>query len=562
MIGKCYKRRSKDCWSVPDNYWTLVKLNEFYDLEPTKKAQERMQEYREKFNYIFKELLPKLRGVKRRPVEEYILDDYSPTGEYDLYDHQKKMLWAAANFLKLDCGFSFLTDTGTGKSAAMVATIDYLLQNNIIDDVLIVTPAGLKYNIAQEIETHSNLEYNMLVDYGKDQRKGKSGRRWRWTKGGTPIDEYIDGYKEYLDNETDTPIQIVNYNCVALETDRFTSYDLLVGDEWHKLRGRTSNRTKAMLELSDSISKILGATATPVCKDYRDIWSQFQILDDDLFPNRFQTFRDKIAHTYEMKIGKNRTKTEIASWKPDGVEWMGKKMNQRSIKYDLEECVDMPDLIKEEYVVEMPEQLKKLYNELCDTKMLEFGEMGDSDYSYVDASNSLTVVTYERQLSSGVIKVDDEWNYLEPFKVDVVKEILPEDEQAIIWYKHKGVLHMLKDRYENFGVINGDVSDVEKAKTVNQLNDGEIRYIFASVDCTEGWNAQESCRYSIFLENPYTWDKKKQAIGRTYRNGQKKKVIVYNVVATGSLDRRILRAIRDRKELSDELLYEKYFLEG
>ena len=564
-IGKCYKRRSKGCWSVPDNYWTLVKLNEYYDLEPTDEADARMQEYRDKFNYIFKELMPKLRKVKNLPAEEFNLKDFTPGGKYELYDHQKKMLWAASNFLKLDCGFAFLTDTGTGKSAATAATIEYLLQTGEIESCLIVTPAGLKYNMAQELETHSNVDYNLLVDYAKDQRKGKIGRRWRWTKSGVAIDRYIDGYTDYLDNETDAPIQIVNYNCVALETDRFRSYDLLVGDEWHKLRRRTSNRSKAFMKLSKDISKILGATATPVCKDYRDIWSQFQIIDDDLFPNRFQTFRDKIAYTFEMDIGNNRTKTEVSDWKPDGVEWMGKKINQRSIKYDLDECVDMPDLIDKEHVVSMPSELKKLYKELCDKMVLEFGSMGDPDYSYLDATNSLTVVTYERQLSSGVIKIDDEWRLLEDFKVQAAKDIINDEfngEQCIIWYKHRGLLSILKEELEDYQVINGDASDVEKAKIIKGFNNEAFRFIIASVDCTEGWNAQDKCRYSIFLENPYTWEKKKQAIGRLYRNGQDNKVVYYDIVSKGSLDRRILRGLKEGKHLSEELLYETYFKKG
>ena len=579
-IGYCRKRTSKGCWSVPDNAWSIEKLYDYYsDIRPTREANKRLNDYREKMEVLESELLPKLREIKKAP-KEVVLDDidFEFKGKYELYEHQVKMFWAATNFIKAGCGFAYFSDPGTGKTAPAVNVAEFFLEKDPdVSKVLVVTPASIKYNFQEQFEEHSSIGANVLVDYDYDRRKGKEGRRYRWTDPNIPIKEYYSGCNDYLDRETNSPVQVVNYRCIAKEREKFEDYDLVIADEMHYLRGRSSNRSQEFAKLRKEVPKMLGMTATPICKDGLDLFKQMNILDPDLFPNRFKTFRDKVCETIPIEVNQYTTIQKPVAW--PGMDWINDKIYQRAIRYRMDECLDLPQKVYKKVHIEMPKKLNKFYAELVDTKVVEFGEMGSDDYAYVDAVNSLVVVSYERQLSAGFIKVSDpedpepEYVTVSTFKVDELQNQLEEidtkevdgssrGEQVIIWYKHKHLLEEIKKMLDKemegktYRVINGDVPNVAKADASQKFMDNKIDYLVASVDVTEGFQAH-AARYSIFLENNFTHDSRFQAEGRIRRAGQDRKTIYIDIIANGSLDERILDAIQKGQSLSEEALAEE-----
>ena len=585
-VGKCYKRTSKGCWSIPNNYWTLKKIYKEYgesNIKPTKSAKEVLNNYTEKIETIENDLLSKLDTIKTVDRDK-IPVDFDFKGEYELYDHQLKMWWAAKEFLKTGAGFAYFADAGTGKSAPAVNVIEYLLENGYINKALIITPASLKYNFAEQFEIHSDTDYNVLVSYNKDQRKGKSGRRWKWTDSNIPIEEYYEGYNEYLENETNAPVQIVNYKCISKEWKKFKGYDLWLADEVHKLRRRTSNRSKAMRKLSKHIPYRLGMTGTPICKDALDLFSQMNIIDPDILPNRYQNFRDKIAKTFTMEVNGRKIK-QVYDFKPEGIDWLNDKIYKRAIRYRIGECVDLPEKQYERVVVDMPPKVDKFYKELVKNRVGELGEMGDDNYKYVDAANGLVVVSYARQVASGFvgIKEDGEMNYhtLSDFKVKALMDLLERfnDEQVIIWYRHKHLLGLIKDELDKrignkssdlhekeYGVINGEIDSMEKSAVSKNFRKGKLDYILASIDVTEGWQGQ-SAKIAIFLENKFTFDVREQAEGRIHREGQKGDTIFYDIVAKETIDLKILRSIAEGESISEKTLAENIpewapFVEG
>ena len=574
-IGDCYKRKSKRCWSVPDNYWSLYQVMKYYKpLEFTKEAQKRIDEYTEKINHINKELVPKLNTIKEAPVD-VIPVDFEFKGKFDLYPHQIKMWWAGKEFLKAGAGFAFFAEPGVGKSAPAVNVAAYFIEKGLAEKVLMITPATLKYNMAEQFEIHSDLRANVLMSYKKDRRKGKSGRRWRWTKTDVSIEDYYDDYDEYLENEVDSPIQIVNYKCLSKEWKHFKDYDLYIADEFHYLKHRTSNRSKAMKKLSAYIPYRLALTATPITKNALDLFSQFDILDPDIFPNRYQTYRDIIANTFEMEVPNARsTITKVSSFKNKAIEkWLKPKIASRSIRYTTDETLDLIDPRYERIVIDMPPVVERFYKELVSNQVAEIGKMGDENYKFLEAANKLVVVTYARQISQGFINIRDEegndhYHELSDFKVRALIDLLStfSDEQVIIWYRHKFLLEMVKRELDkefkkaggdlegkSYTVINGDYTDLEQASRASEFRKGEYDYILASIDVTEGWQGQ-TAKIGIWLENHFTFDKREQAEGRIYREGQNSKPVFYDIIAKKSIDLRIIKSIYKGESLSEQVL--------
>lgn len=575
-IGYCRKRRSKGCWSVPDNAWSVRELYKYYNnIKPTDEANKRLDEYREKMDLLKKKLYPKLYQIKKAPKKAVLNEiNFDFKGRYELYEHQVKMFWAAINFIEAGCGFAFFSDPGTGKSAPAVNVIEYFLEQEDVNKVLVVTPASIKYNFQEQFEEHSATSTNVLVDYDFDRRKGREGRRFRWTNSEIPIEDYYRGCTDYLDREINSSVQVVNYKCVAKERERFEDYDLVVADEMHYLRGRSSKRAREFAKLRKEVPRMLGMTATPVCKNGFDLWKQINILDPDLFPNRFETYRDKVAKCIPIKVNEYTTIQKPVAW--PGMDWVNKKLRKRSIRYTMDEAADLPNMVHKPVKIEMPKKLKRFYGELVDTQVVEFGDMGSSDYAYVDAANSLVVVSYERQLAAGFIKVSEpeepnpEYVTISNYKVEALKEQLEDidkkdidgssrGEPVIIWYKHKHLLKEIKTMLDedlkdkSYQVINGDTPNMMKADASKRFMNGEIDYLVVSVDCPAGWQGH-AARYSIFLENNYTWGERKQALDRIKRLGQDRKMFIIDIIAIGTLDERIVKSINEGRSLSKKAL--------
>lgn len=572
-VGECRYRSKAGCYSIPNNFWSIQEVFKHYganNVEPTPKAMEVLDRYTVKYRVINQQLMPTLKKIKQLDVEDLQIDHNFKT---EPFEHQVKMFWASKEFLKLDdIGFAYYAEPGTGKSLSAVNTIEYLLKNGHIKKCLVVTPASIKYNFAEQMEEHCNIRASILHDYAFDQRKGReSQRRWRWTDSTIPLSEYYNGNRTYLEIPN-SPVVIVNYDCIAEEWENFKDYDLMVCDEMHYLSRYTSNRSDAVFKLRSHIPKFLGMTATPIRKDVLDLFSQIRIVDDDLFPNKMSTFEEMVAESfYDLEVGERKIR-KIAKFKDSALDMVNEIIYTRGIRYTSDECLNIPKKTYERITVDMPADLEKLYVDLLKDKVAEFGEMGDVDYKYVDASNALSVVTYARQLSAGFINIKDSdgsdnktTHYISDFKVKAMADLLKTfdpGQQVIIWYKHKAVLKMItkvldKMKGKRYAVMNGDVKDpLDKQKISIDFREGKYDYIVASVDVTEGWQGQ-CAKYAIFLENNWTFDKRNQAEGRVHRPGQTQVQVIYDIVAANGYDNRILRGILNGESLSERILMDE-----
>jgi SNF2 family DNA or RNA helicase len=60
--------------------------------------------------------------------------------------------------------------------------------------------------------------------------------------------------------------------------------------------------------------------------------------------------------------------------------------------------------------------------------------------------------------------------------------------------------------------------------------------------------------YMIFLDTPWTNSAYEQAQDRIYRIGTNKSVFIYNLIASGTIDERVLEIVTDKKYLSDYVI--------
>jgi len=572
-IGDCRYRKAKGCWSIPGNHWSIVQLYRLLgkkSITPLQGAQERLDYFTQKLS-ILDPLIRKINTIKSVNRESLHLDGYTFRGKYEPYDHQLKMWWSAYNVLKSvdDVGFFLFCGVGTGKSLVAANVGAALHEKGLAEKILVVTPASLKFNFAEQIQIHTPYSCNVLVSYAPDRRKGREGRRWRWTESTRPITDYYQDYNVYLE-EPDSLFHIVNFEAITAEPEAFMNiYDFLIVDEVHYIKGRTSARTKALKRVASTIPRRLGMTGTPVAKDPLDVWSLYNVIDPDIFPNRYVDFEERVA-IKKMVGGAGGKFPIIVGWKPEGIEWVNRNIYKRAIRYKTEECLDLPEKIYQRVVISPPAEVEKFYKELKKDLVAEIGEMGQEGYRFVESPNSLAVISKLRQVASGFVGIPDEdnpsktiYHSLDDFKfkaaVDLLKDL--EGHQVILWYWHSYVrdklIDYIKQEFKEAPmVIDGEASAKEKAKRIHQFQQGAYRFAVWNVQVSEG-NTATAADVAIYVENSFSYKDRNQSEGRIYREGQKNTTIFIDLVTKGTVDLRILKAIEDGEDLSEAVLLEE-----
>jgi SNF2 family DNA or RNA helicase len=86
---------------------------------------------------------------------------------------------------------------------------------------------------------------------------------------------------------------------------------------------------------------------------------------------------------------------------------------------------------------------------------------------------------------------------------------------------------------------------------VERFRRGDSQVLVASADLCQGMNLQGRARVVMFTSNSLKPTNREQAIGRVYRPGQKRGVIVVDVVAENTLDEVALRLLEQHKDKSE-----------
>lgn len=144
-------------------------------------------------------------------------------------------------------GFAIWDQPGLGKTAQAIAWAHELMNNRKeVSRCVVVTPGAVKTQFAREIVRFTGNTDVVVVDGDKKKRTRlyAEAEQARWV--------------------------VLNYDLLHLDSKMIlplVNGELLVADEAHKLKGRTSKRTQAMRNLAQKASRRLALSGTPVEND-------------------------------------------------------------------------------------------------------------------------------------------------------------------------------------------------------------------------------------------------------------------------------------------------------
>jgi superfamily II DNA or RNA helicase len=132
-------------------------------------------------------------------------------------------------------------------------------------------------------------------------------------------------------------------------------FDCLIVDELHHFRHFEATKTQIAYQLSRRAKYVIGLTGTLMNIDYVDLWSQYLVVDlGRTFGNDFYKFLFKF---YEVDLFMNATPKDGAE------EFLAKRAAMITIRYESEECTELPPKKNIDVVVEYTQD-QKMFNEL------------------------------------------------------------------------------------------------------------------------------------------------------------------------------------------------------
>ncbi|KQW35125.1 MULTISPECIES: DEAD/DEAH box helicase [Pseudomonas] len=125
------------------------------------------------------------------------------------------------------------------------------------------------------------------------------------------------------------------------------------------------------------------------------------------------------------------------------------------------------------------------------------------------------------------------------------------DEKVLIFTEYRTTQNYLRDALaEYYGrdqveLINGSMQHAERGDAIKRFEE-QGRFLISTEAGGEGINLQSKCHIMVNYDLPWNPMRLVQRIGRLYRYGQKKKVVVFNIQQTDSLDQNIVDLMYER----------------
>ena len=321
----------------------------------------------------------------------------------------------------------------------------------------------------------------------------------------------------------------------------------LVLDEAQFVKNPASKAHEAAVSLEAPFK--LAITGTPMENSLTDLWSLFQIVAPGLFPSG-----RKFAEEYVRPIasGDSGDSAQHAAAHSAALIAKLRRRIRPLMMRRTKQLVASELPAKQEQVlqVELAPRHRTLYDTVLQKERQKLlGLIEDLDRNRFIVFRSLTLL---RMLSLDASLVDEAYAGIPSSKLDALFEqlddVIAEGHRALIFSQFTSFLRKAASRLDAAGIPYEylDGSTLHRADVIARFKSGDAPVFLISLKAGGfGLNLTEADY--VFLLDPW-WNPatETQAVDRTHRIGQTRPVNVYRLVATGTIEEKVM-ALRDRK---------------
>jgi SNF2 family DNA or RNA helicase len=326
---------------------------------------------------------------------------------------------------------------------------------------------------------------------------------------------------------------------------------MIICDESQRIKTPSAQQSKAMHRLGKAAKYRLILTGTPVTQGPLDFFSQYKFLDPAIFGNSYYAFRARYAI---MGGFENR---QIIGYR--NLPELIRKAHSVAFRVTKAEALDLPPFTDQVLYCELERKAMSIYAQLKKESVAEL-----SEEKVLTATNVLSRLLRLSQITGGYLG-DGEGRIEEVSKAkmklleETLEDLLGAGKKVIIFARFLpeigGILKLLEQKNVNYSWITGEVKMAERGEAVRRFQEDEDCRVFVAQIQTAGLGITlTAADTAIFYSLDYSFANYDQARARLHRIGQRNAVTYIHLTARGTVDEKILDALKAKKNVADEVV--------
>ena len=416
-------------------------------------------------------------------------------------------------------------EMGLGKTVSALTAIQELLYDRFeVSKVLVIAPLRVAQSTwSGEIEKWDHLQGLRLVKVlGSEKQR-------------------IEALHQPAD------IWIINRENTEWLVDYYGQkwpFDMVVIDELSSFKNPRSKRFRALRKVRPLIKRIVGLTGTPAPNGLIDLWSQIYLLDQgERLGKTLTSYRNRY-----FDPGR-RNQNIIFEWipKPFAEERIYEKISDICVSMKAEDWLQLPERIDNVIEVELPEKVKLQYKQFEKDLILPLLE------SDVTAANAAVLTNKLLQMANGAIYDEfGEAKEIHDAKLEALEEVVEaaNGKPVMVVYAYKHDLDRIRKRLKKY-----NPRTLDSDQDVQDWNAGKIQVLLLHpASGGHGLNLQTGGNIIVWFGLTWGLEYYQQANARLYRQGQTERVIVHHIIAKGTMDEEVLKALTGKAATQNGLM--------
>ena len=278
-----------------------------------------------------------------------------------------------------------------------------------------------------------------------------------------------------------------------------------------------------------------------------DLFAEFRLLD---MGERLGRFIGQFRNEYFKPDKQNGYIVYSYKPLPDAEERIYEKISDITVSMKAVDHLKMPELISNEYTVKMSETEKEKYKELKDELILEVQD------TEITAANAAALSNKLCQMSNGAIYDDaGEIIPIHNRKLDALEDIIESANGKPVlvayWFKHDRT--RIAERLGKLGIV---YQEIKSAQSIKNWNSGKLQVaLIHPASAGHGLNLQSGGNFLVWFGLTWSLELYSQTNARLWRQGQQSEtVIIQHIVTKGTVDEKILKALKEKDETQSALM--------
>lgn len=390
---------------------------------------------------------------------------------------------------------------------------------------LVICPKTLLYNWAAEIEKfHTNIPYQ-IYEGSKSERM------------------------QLLQNPN-VRLFIISYTLVLNDINELgkMNFKWVVLDEAQHIKNVSAQRTSAIKKLTAEYR--LALSGTPIENDMTELWS----ILDFLMPGYLGPL-NKFKQEYISELPQPKIRAKLNR--------LAAPFILRRIKKEV--LFELPDKQEQVSWCKLNPLQEKLYLQILEAVRQSLFPSEVKDPSRINYIHVLSALTKLRQvcnhpaLVNSDMKSDLEISAKTEQLMELVEEALQSGHKILVFSQFVEMLKIIRPFFEERNIVYEymDGKSKDRQKRVNRFNeDPKVRVFLISLK-TGGMGLNLTSADTVILVDPW-WNPmiENQAIDRTHRIGQTRKVQVFRLITKGTVEEKIIALQQNKLELFQNVIDE------